>query len=220
MTSALQGIYCVQQQGVTGTYVSSDGNAYFVGPCGHCSGTQHIVLARDTGRPSSVATLWLRCVNCLCGSVREGGVISPSSKPLREPVGLPAADQAVWSEVRTCLGAGAYNAAVMLCRKLLFHLAVSSGLPAKDSNDRAPSYAQAVAHLESEGVITRKMLSWVERIKDVGNEVNHEIEAVSADLALDVATFTEQLLVLAYELDALMDDPTAALAAPLPDKDE
>ena len=67
----------------------------------------------------------------------EGGVISPSSKPMRAPQGFPATDTAIWGEVRTCLGAGANVAAVMLCRKLLFHIAVEHGLPPK--NARRPS---------------------------------------------------------------------------------
>lgn len=127
--------------------------------------------------------------------------------PLRKPAGLPDIDAAIWSEVRVCLGAGANAAAVMLCRKLLFHIAVANGLPPKNERDRAPSYMEAVNHLEGEGVVTKRMRPWVDRIKDVGNDANHELTPIEAGTALDVATFTEQLLVLAYELDALMASP-------------
>jgi hypothetical protein len=101
-------------------------------------------------------------------------------------------------------------AAVMLCRKLLFHVAVAHGLPPKNDKDRAPTYAEAVDHLEEQGLVTRKMRPWIERIKDVGNDANHELSPIEPGVALDVATFTEQLLVLAYELDALMADPRLA----------
>ncbi|GAA1478131.1 hypothetical protein GCM10009623_25770 [Nocardioides aestuarii] len=135
----------------------------------------------------------------------------PRRKPLREPLGLPTEDAAIWDEARTCLGVGASAAAVMLCRKLLSHIAVSNGLPAKDKNDRAPTFMAAVDHLEAEGIFTKRMRPWVDRIKDVGNEANHELQPVAAADALDVATFTEQLLVLAYELDALQAAPERAV---------
>lgn len=90
----------------------------------------------------------------------------------------------------------------------------ASLLPAKNDRDRAPTYAQAVGHLEAEGLITKKMLPWVERIRDVGNDANHEVNVVSAEQALDVAAFTEQLLVLAYEMDELIADPQRADAIP------
>lgn len=85
------------------------------------------------------------------------------------------------------------------------HLAVANGLPHQDSKGRAPSIYQAVEHLESEGVITKKMRPWADRIKDRGNEANHVLGTYSVDEVMDVATFTRQLLQLAYELPALMD---------------
>jgi hypothetical protein len=144
------------------------------------------------------------------GAVRNGPFISPASKPLRTPAGLPPTDLAIWTEVRTCLGSGANAATVMLCRKLLFHIAVAHDLPEKNDKGRAPNFYEAVEHLQQQGLITPKMRPWVNRIKDVGNDANHELTPISAEMALDVATFTEQLLVLAYEFDALMAQQAAA----------
>ena len=47
------------------------------------------------------------------------------------------------------------------------------------------------------------MREWVDEIKSIGNDANHELTPILADQANDVATFTEQLLVLAYEMRAL-----------------
>ncbi|MEE6297192.1 DUF4145 domain-containing protein [Georgenia wangjunii] len=104
----------------------------------------------------------------------------------------------------------------MLCRKLLMHIAVTHGLAPKNPKGWAPTFADVVGHLESEGLITKKMRPWVDRIKDVGNEANHELEPVSADDALDVATFTQQLLILAFEMDALMANPVAGTQVSTP----
>jgi len=100
------------------------------------------------------------------------------------------------------VGVGAHTAAVMMCRKLLLYVAVANGLPAKAGN-RAPEFYKVAEHLESEGIITKLMRSWVDRIKDVGNDANHDLPHIESDDAMDVATFTEQLLRLAYELPAL-----------------
>lgn len=210
MASALERVYVVGQQSVVNVYASSDVGAYLSARCGHCDSEQFVVVARvlESSQPTAVwSTQWLRCVKCRRGSVLEGDVVYPTSRPLRVPRGLPPIDLAVWEEARACLGVGANAAAVMLCRKLLFHIAVAHGLEPKKKNDRAPSFYEAVEHLEAEGLITKKMRPWVDRIKDVGNDANHELTPITAAQALDVANFTEQLLVLAYELDALMAAP-------------
>jgi hypothetical protein len=58
------------------------------------------------------------------------------------------------------------------------------------------------------------MRRWVERIKDVGNDANHELTPISAETALLMATFTEQLVVLAYEFNAPMETRSDADVPP------
>ena len=188
-----------------GAYPATDGNAWTMADCPDCGGSQMAVVAYS----QVTSTQWFRCVNCMRGLVRHRGIISPTLKPLSIPKGVAGVELAVWKEVRECLGVGAYTAAVMMCRKLLFHVAVAHELPAKDAKDRAPSFVEAVQHLESEGLISKRMRPWVDRIKDVGNDANHEITPITEDVAMDVATFTEQLLRLTYEMPALMGADTA-----------
>jgi hypothetical protein len=59
------------------------------------------------------------------------------------------------------------------------------------------------------------MRPWVDKIKDVGNEANHEIPSTTSAEAMDVAQFTRQLIRLAYELPAMV-----AEHAPEPDNRE
>lgn len=101
---------------------------------------------------------------------------------------------------------------MLLCRKLLLHAAVSAGLPAKNDKDFAPTFIEAIKHLEAEGFITVRMRPWVNRIKDVGNEATHEIPAINENQAMDVAKFTEQLLRLVYELTAMAGPPPEEIA--------
>jgi hypothetical protein len=78
----------------------------------------------------------------------------------------------------------------------------------KNDNGRAPNFAQALKHLEDEGIITKRMRPWVDKIKDVGNEANHEIPSTTTEQAMDVAQFTRQLINLAYELPAMVAEHT------------
>jgi hypothetical protein len=184
----------------TGSFSKSEDRAYAMGDCPDCGAHQFVVIAVT----SSQSHAWVRCMNCKLAMAVNSGVSSPPQKPLRVPTGLPSDEGEVWGEIRECLGVGAYTAAVMLCRKLLMHIAVAHGLPAKDNKDRAPNFAQCVDHLLAEGVVTKRMEPWIERIREVGNEANHEIAPVGKESALDVAMFTQKLLELAYEMDDTM----------------
>lgn len=183
-----------------GSFTRSEERAYTMGDCPECGAHQFVVIAFTR----STSQIWARCVNCNLAMAINGGVASPPQQPLRMPLGLPDDEGELWGEIRECLGVGAYTAAVMLCRKLLMHIAVTHGLSAKDGKDRAPNFAQCVNHLVSEGVVTKRMEPWIERIREVGNEANHEIAPVGKESALDVATFTQKLLELAYEMDDTM----------------
>lgn len=155
---------------------------------------------------------WMRCATCGLGLVQNVDVVSPPALPLRAPAGLKGVEAEAWAEARTCLSSGAYTAAVMMCRKLILHIAVANGLPPQNEHGKSPTFAAAVEHLEAEGVITSRMRTWVDRIRQVGNEANHELPGISKESAFDVATFTEQLLILTYEMDELMSKaagPTA-----------
>ena len=198
MTTPHEDLAIVDQRATS--FGSTQDEAWAVRPCPECEGSQLAVIAYAQFSSQK----WLRCINCGCAIVDNDGTVSPPAKPLRAPAGVTGVELAVWNEARSCLAVGANTAAVMMCRKLLFHIAVAHGLPPKNDKDRAPTFLEAVDTLEAEGLITKRMRPWVDRIKDVGNEANHEISAVQPEVALDVATFTEQLLRLTYEMDSLM----------------
>lgn len=184
-----------------GTFAPSDEKAFQLAACPNCGGTQMSVV----GYSSNGGQTWLRCANCSLGIVRNGEAYSPAPKPLTVPLGVEGDELSAWGEVRECLAVGAFTAAVMMCRKLLFHVAVAHGLPPKNEKGFAPNFSQAVQQLVDEGVITKHMRPWVDRIKSVGNDANHEIPSVTREQALDIALFTEQLLKLAYEMPALVE---------------
>lgn len=173
--------------------------------CPHCGvNAQMFVIAWVKQQSPHHPTGWARCVNCFRGVVLNQGLgMAPASLPLDVPQGLEDDAAATWEEARTCLGAGAYTASVMMCRKLLMHMAVEEGLPKKDGRGHAPNFFECLDHLEAEAVISKRNKSWADRIRTIGNEANHDLASIDKEQATTVATFTRQLLHEVYELPFL-----------------
>ncbi|MCS6562424.1 MULTISPECIES: DUF4145 domain-containing protein [Curtobacterium] len=203
MATKFSDLYVVGS-GYYGTFSTVEDVAWKVHPCPRCGGSQMIVIAYAHGGGAS----WLRCANCGFGVVRNSYAFSPSTPPLRTPDGLPELEREAWAEVRNTLAVGANTAAVMLCRKMILHVAIAAGLTATAPNGQGPSFGRSVGFLQDEGFITPPLRTWVDRIRDVGNEANHELPGIEASVALDVAEFTLQLLVLMYELPDRMKAAT------------
>jgi len=183
-----------------------DGKYWFAGVCPNCGPTQYYMIAAtvDGNYTFTGETAWLRCPTCRNAAAINSGVLSPTAEPLLAVDGLPAEVHAAWEEVRRCAGVAAHTASVMMCRKILFHIAVEKGLAEKNDNGRAPNFTETLDHLKAQGLVTPVLTPWVEHIKDVGNEANHDLPEISAESAQRVATFTRQLLVLTYEMPAQM----------------
>ena len=151
------------------------------------------VIARrgtsDQFEAGSVKNAWFYCVNCRKGCVSNGlVVVVPGKLDFPTPEGTPEQEAQLWEEVRRCLSAGAFNAAAMLCRKLLLHMVFTH----KRSLDRNAtpddlSFAAAVRYLADNGVITEAMNNLATNIKDVGNKANHELPHVTETDARDIA---------------------------------
>jgi hypothetical protein len=102
----------------------------------------------------------------------------------------------IYEEARKATSAGCYTAAILCCRKLLMHLAVSKG--AKEG-DTFKSY---VEYLAANGHITAGSKPWVEQIKVVGNEANHEVKMMKKEDAQNLLKFCEMLLITIFQYPA------------------
>ena len=76
----------------------------------------------------------------------------------------------------------AYSATVMFAANFSCTSPLRKGYRRRTSR-RAPSYMDAVKHLESVGVITADMREWVDEKKSIGNDANHELTPFLADQA-------------------------------------
>lgn len=190
-------------------YSAGVGEGVTTQQCERCGRAAMIVVARG-GEDNQ----WIVC-HCGLGYLMRGDRLYPAVPTLDEPAGLSPAVAAAWREARDCLAVDATIGAATLCRKILFHMAVEEGLPEKNNKDRAPGFEQCVDHLQNQGVITAPMRQWVDNIREVGNQANHDLAPVPREDAERLAVFVHELLRMHYGTRAALQS-----LAPLPAQDE
>lgn len=118
--------------------------------------------------------------------------------------------ETLYNEARNCVKVSAYTAAVMCCRKLLMNVAVSEGAA------EGKGFAYYVQYLADEGHIPPKATTWVDHIRDRGNEANHEIKIMEREDAERLIRFSEMLLRIMYEYPAEVENPPGTEPAESP----
>lgn len=120
---------------------------------------------------------------------------------------LPADVDRLYDEARRCMTVGAYNAAVMVGRKLLMNVASTRGAPA------GQSFKAYVSFLEEQQAITGDMKPWIDEIRELGNDAVHELPDMARDEAEALLTFVAMLLKIVYEYPERGRRSVAARAA-------
>jgi hypothetical protein len=173
---------------------SADPGAWYSFRCGSCGReVSGAVVAQDPQAP----VLWLQCTNCCSGSVLSFGRFVPATEPGEPVQGLPDDVDEAWQEARQSLGAGAFAASQLVCRKVLMHVAVEKGAKT------GLSFAEYIDFLAASGYVTPPMRPWVDFIRQAGNSATHELEPHDKDRALSTLAFTQQLLTLIYAMEHL-----------------
>jgi hypothetical protein len=98
----------------------------------------------------------------------------------------------LYDEARSCTASQAFTAAVLVCRKLLMHIAVEKGAP------QGQSFIEYVEFLSDNHYVPPDGKGWVDHIRKKGNEATHEITIMSEEEAKDLMIFTEMLLRFVY----------------------
>jgi hypothetical protein len=115
-----------------------------------------------------------------------------------------AALNEIYEEARRAISASCFTAAVLCCRKLLMHLAVAKGAKPGDT------FKNYVEFLSNGNHVPAGCKSWVEQIRDAGNEANHEIVMMKSEDAKDLVSFCHMLLKITYEFPAVAQARTVA----------
>jgi len=111
---------------------------------------------------------------------------------------VPEEVEKLYDEARKCTSSSAYTAAVMVCRKILMHLAV------EQDAEKDKSFAYYVTYLSDKGFVPPHGKHWVDHIRKKSNEANHEIVLMSRDDAKDIIIFIEMLLKFIYEFPSMV----------------
>ncbi len=171
--------------------------------CGYCG---NLVSSKDgyysnQGSNSNVSVIRI-CPNCGLPTVFCPGLGGRS--PMERPGGLvehvPEDLGRLYEEARTSTGSSAFTGAVLLCRKILMHVAVAEGA---DSNK---SFLEYVRYLADKGFVPPHRARWVDYIRTRGNEANHEIELMTEEEATALVKFVEMLLKFIYEFPNQVPD--------------
>ena len=104
--------------------------------------------------------------------------------------------QALYDEARKATGSGCYSLAVLGCRKLLMHIAVSKGAKPGDS------FLSYVQFFSDNNFIPPDAKEWVDHIRKKTNEANHEIVTMPKEDAEELLSFIAMLLKIIYEFPA------------------
>lgn len=163
---------------------------YTCGYCGKEVGTNHGFFHNSGSQPKIYI-----CTNCGCPTFFDGdGNQQPGPLLGRNIENLPPDINEIYREIRESIKDSNYTAAQLLGRKLIMHLAVSVA-EAKEGE----TFVQYVNHLQSAGYIPPNGKAWIDYVKKLGNEKNHEIKIGTAEESSRILKFIEVLLIFIYE---------------------
>jgi len=106
---------------------------------------------------------------------------------------LPDNLNALYEETRNAFSVSAFSACLLLCRKIIMHIAVDLG--AKENKN----FVDYINFFVEENYINKKTRDWVDKIRSYGNDQNHQIIIGVKDNAENIIKFTEMLMRIIYE---------------------
>ena len=180
--------------------------------CGHCgregSFNQSYACIDGQGRPLHMA---YRCHSCNRLNYIDPNQQQHPGPPYGKAVEhIPKEQEAVskiYDEARKCFSVGAHTAAVLSCRKLLMHVAVSLG-----AKERL-NFTDYVQYFLDNHHVPPNSKDWVDHIRNKGNEANHRVVIMDTTDSKELIDFCEMLLKIIYEYPAR---GRAATAKPTP----
>lgn len=140
------------------------------------------------------------CPNCYMPTFIYNDIQEPGNRYGSPVKGVPKNVNEVYEEARSCYAANAYTGTVLLCRKLLMHVAVNLGA---SDNLRFIEY---VNYLNEKHFVSVKSHNWIDQIRKYGNEATHELEVNSQQDAQMILKFCEMLLKMNYEYPSIIEE--------------
>jgi len=173
--------------------------------CGHCGryvASEKGLRGIDLGNQASA---WLYiCPKCQkVNFFDEGDIQIPGSAFGNAVDGIDEKTvEDLYEEARRCTSTNAFTAAVLCCRKLLMHIAVSKGA------NEGLKFIEYVEYLADNNYIPPDAKEWVDYIRNKGNEANHEIVIMTKAETEELLSFMEMLLKVIYEFPSRIKKKT------------
>ncbi len=159
--------------------------------CGYCGREANASLGYEYG--SARDPVVALCPHCASPTLLEGVRRQiPGELPGRFVAYLPADIELLFLEARLAVSAGAYTGSVLMCRKVLAHLAVAQGAEAEGS------FVYVLDYLET--YLPQSLRGWLEYLRARSREAHHEINIMTRQDALATIGLVEALLRIIYEL--------------------
>ena len=165
--------------------------------CSYCENLVSPTLGWSNSAAHAFGARIYLCNHC-CHPTYFFGALQIPGVPVGRPVTALAEDvETLYNEARHSAGSGYFTAAVLLCRKILAHIAVDQGASS------GLSFQAYVDYLAANGYVPPKCKPLVDHIRTKGNEANHEIVLMQESDAKDLVSFLEMLLKFIYEFPAM-----------------
>jgi len=158
--------------------------------CGYCER----LVASDKGFTTTVGPIIYICSNCKNPTYFDQSIQVPGMTYGNNVQHLPLDVEKLYNEARFCMSVNAFTASVLVCRKILLHLAVDKKAP-----PAGLTFEKAVEYLASIGYVPPEGKGWVDEIRKKSNEANHEIKLMTQKDAEELISFSEELLKFMYE---------------------
>lgn len=107
---------------------------------------------------------------------------------------LPEDIKILYNEARESYSINAFTAVAMITRKIIMNTAVNEGAETNQN------YLNYIDYLDRENIIPRNAKNWLNKLRKIGNEANHEIQHISVEEAQDAIKFVEILLKNVFEM--------------------
>jgi hypothetical protein len=175
-----------------------DSRTYICGYCGRSLASElgYVGFFRNNPGSTTLAHYYLYvCHHCNNPTYfAENGKQVPGCAPFEPVQHLPSKElEALYSEARDCFKLNAYTSVVMCCRKILMNVANQQGA------DEGLDFKAYVDYINSKHLVPANCKFMVAKIRDMGGEANHKIEAQSKDDATRALDFVQMLLKNTYE---------------------
>ncbi|MGI8801718.1 MAG: DUF4145 domain-containing protein [Solirubrobacteraceae bacterium] len=169
-------------------------------------------MASDVGvtaEANGLAGILRACPSCGYPSYIDTtvGIVTPPVSYGTGVADLPSGVGDLYEEARDCVSVAANHAAVMVCRKILMHVAVLQGAA------EGKSFVFYVDYLVENHLVPPRTKDWVDEIRQIGNDATHEIFDIDETAAKAAVDFVAMLLKLLYEFPAKGAASVAARAA-------